>query len=164
MKRLFFLSLLASTTATYAQGSWVADLRGQAGPAAMVELQAPKGETRLAIITFEYARKCDPGLSHFVMRGRSLGKIEKQQRLPASSIGSILNGKRYTGPAVASIYSNAVDIAFAMPDDMAMTIAFEKVNSFSYVSPKGEEVRLPIGGLRAAVDKAIEACVSKIQP
>lgn len=129
----------------------------------MVELQAPKGETRLAIITFEYARKCDPGISHLVMRGRSLGQIEKQQRLPASSIGSILNGKRYTGPAVASIYSNAIDIGFAMPDDMAMAIAFEKINSFSYISPKGDEVRLPLDGLRTAVDKAIEACVSKLQ-
>lgn len=130
----------------------------------MVTLQAPKGETRLAIITFEYARKCDPGLSYFAMQGRSLGRLEKQQRLPESNIGGILNGKRYTGPAAISIYSNAVDIAFAMPDDMAMAIAFEKVNSFSYITPKGDEVRLPIDGLRAAVDKAIEVCVSKVQP
>lgn len=161
MKQLIFLTFCASSALAQAQGTWVANLDGKAGPSAIVELTSQKGETRLVSITFEYARKCDPGFSHLLMQGRSLSKPESQRLLPSSHIGGILNGKRYTGPAVLTLYSNAVDTEFAMPYDMAKTIAFEQIGSISFVTPKGDEVRLPTVGLRAALDLALDACQKK---
>ena len=165
-KQCVLASLAAGGFMLDAQGAWVANLSSQQGPVAMVELPAPRGETRLAIFAFEYSRKCDPLFTYAVVRGRKFGTPEKQSLLPQSNIGGTINRKRYSGnnAAVVTTYSNGFEVGFGMPDEMAMAIAFDKVGSVSFITPKGDEVLLPIDGLRTAVDKAIEACVSKIQP
>lgn len=165
-KQCVLASLAAGSFMIDAQGAWVANLSSQQGPVAMVELPAPRGEARLAMFVFEYSRKCDPLFTYSVIRGRKFGTPEKQSLLPKSNIGGTINRKLYSGnnSAAATLYSNGFEVGFGMPDEMAMAIAFDKVSSVSFITPKGDEVILPIEGLRAAVDKAIEACVSKVQP
>lgn len=159
---LLLLALFGS--AAMAQQTWVADSRSSAGPVARVELPLESGKSRLAMIAFEYARKCDPLFTYVEMRGRKFGTPEKQSKLPPSSIGGSINGKRYSGSsaAAATIYSNGIEVGFGMPDDMAMSLAFDAINSISFTTPAGKEIPLPIAGLKKAVETALDICTQKV--
>lgn len=162
-KRLALVLTLSASTAI-AQQSWSIDSRSSTGPVALIELPSDGGKSRLAMIAFEYARKCDPLFTYVEMHGRKLGTPEKQSRLPPSSIGGSINGKRYSGSSAAAItvYSNGIEVGFGMPDDMAMTLAFEAVNSISFTTPAGKEIPLPIAGLKKAIESAVDTCTQKV--
>lgn len=158
---LLFLTLVSASA--MAQQTWVADVSSNSGPVAIVELPSKGGKTRLAMIAFEYARQCDPLFAYTEMQGRKLGDPEKQSRLPPSRIGGAINGKYYSGSAVAAatIYSNGIEVAFGMPNDMAMSLAFDTVKSISFTTPVGKEIPLPTAGLKKAVESALDICTQK---
>ncbi|MFS4515347.1 hypothetical protein ACMFLR_15945 [Delftia tsuruhatensis] len=118
----------------------------------------------MAMITFEYARKCDPMLVFVELEGSKYGTPLKQMILPPSKIGGIVNGKFYTGTAAVTSYSNGVEVGFSMPDPMAHAIAFDEVKSMTFVTPTGAKHELSTKGLRPAVNGALDVCVSKVNP
>ena len=126
----------------------------------MVQLPDASGKSRLSMIVFEYARKCDPLFSYVEMIGRKFGTPEKQSLLPPSSIGGRVNGKYYTGRAAATIYSNGLEVGFGMPDEMAFAIAFDEIKTLSFITPAGKEMSIPTNGLRSAIDAALEVCIN----
>lgn len=164
MTKNLLLFLTLSSSAAMAQQTWSADARSSAGPVARVELPSEGGKSRLAMIAFEYARKCDPLFTYVEMQGKRFGAPEKQSRLPPSSIGGTINGKRYSGSSAAAItlYSNGVEVGFGMPSDMAMTLAFDAVSSISFITPTGKEIPLPIAGLKKSIESALDTCTSKV--
>lgn len=156
------LSLAALCGHAIGQSSWTMDARSPAGPVAMVELPKESENSRLSMIAFEFARKCDPIFSYIEMKGRKFGAPEKQTRLPKTSIGSRVNGKHYTGVAVATIYSNGIEVGFGVPDEMAFAIAFDEIRSLSFITPAGKEISVTTKGFRSAVDAALNVCTSRV--
>lgn len=152
------------TTPVFAQQAWGTDTRNSSGPVARIELPSDGAKSRLALIAFEYARKCDPLFTYVEMQGRKFGVPEKQSRLPPSSIGGAINGKRYSGSAASAItvYSNGIEVGFSMPDEMAMALAFDAINSISFTTPAGKEIPLPTTDLKKAVESALDACTKKV--
>lgn len=164
MKFIIPVLLVATASISMAQQTWVAESRSSSGPVARVELPSENGKSRLALIAFEYARKCDPLFTYVEMQGRKFGVPEKQSRLPPSSIGGAINGKRYSGSAASAItvYSNGIEVGFSMTDEMAMALAFDAINSISFTTPAGKEIPLPTTGLKKAVESALDACTKKV--
>lgn len=144
----------------WAQNTWQTDTRGASGPVAMVRLPGG-GKTRVSMIAFEYLRRCDPIFSYAEFEGNRFGAPIGQERAP--SAGGSVNGKRYSGPAAKTTYSNGFEIGFAVPNDMAMSLVFDDVRSLTFVTPTGAEVAVPTGGLKNAVDAALEHCTSRVK-
>lgn len=163
MKKLIVSTgLVLCSTGVLAQTSWQLDLRSATGPVVTTQLSAVAGKSRLLMITFELARKCDPMFVYVELAGSKYGTASRQERLSNTRIGGRVNGISYTGPAVKTTYSNGFEAGFAMPDQMALVIAFESVKSLAFVTPDGQTIALPTQGLRPAVDKAIESCTNKV--
>lgn len=168
---IYLLTKFALTTAlcsvsaiAAAEPAWRMDARGAAGPVAMVELPPQKGANRVAMLTFEYERRCDPLLTYATMKGRKFGAPEKQGRLPDSRLAGAVNGKKFSGPGAFTLYSNGLEIGLGVPNEMALIVLDEEVTSLSFTTPTGEEVPLPTRGLRKSADAAFKVCAQKVAP
>ncbi|EHN65081.1 MULTISPECIES: hypothetical protein [Comamonas] len=145
------------------QQTWQADLSSYVGPVARVGLPSEGATSRLVLIAFEYATQCNPLFTYVELQGPKFGVAEKQSSLPPSSIGGAINDKRYSGNSAAmTLYSNGIEVGFAMPDEMAMTLASDPITSISFTTPTGKEIPLPTAGLSNAAAKALDACTKKV--
>lgn len=144
------------------QQTWQADTSGYAGPVARIGLPSEGSTSRLILIAFEYATQCNPLFTYVEIQGPKFGVAEKQSSLPPSSIGGAINDKRYSGNSAAmTIYSNGIEVGFAMPDEMAMALASDPITSISFTTPTGKEIPLPTAGLSKAAATAQDACTKK---
>lgn len=145
------------------QQTWQADLSSYVGPVARVGLPSEAATSRLVLIAFEYATQCNPLFTYVELQGPKFGVAEKQSSLPPSSIGGAINGKRYAGNSAAmTLYSNGIEVGFAMPDEMAMALASDPITSISFTTPAGKEIPLPTTGLSKAAAQALDACTKKV--
>lgn len=141
-----------------AQSSWGVELRSPAGPIAVVQLPNV-GKSRVAMISFEYTRKCQPIFSFAEFDGTSFGTPISQHRLP--SAGGSVNGKSYSGPAVQTVYNNGYEIGFGIPQAMATTLFLESVRRLTFSTPSGQEIPVPSGGMKSALDAALAHCLNR---
>ncbi|WKL16539.1 hypothetical protein QYQ99_03010 [Comamonas testosteroni] len=162
IKLVLAATVLIATVGAHAQSSWRMDKKGAAGPVAVLDLPAEGGNNRVAMLAYEYARRCSPLFTYAEIKGRQFGAGEKQMALPSGRAFGSVNGNRYTGPGAVSVYANAVEVGFGMPQDMAQIVTFGKVTSLSFVTPAGKEVSIPTRGLSEAAGAAFEACAQRV--
>ncbi len=164
MKLIFAATVLTAVAGAHAQSAWRVDKKAAMGPVAVFDLPSEGGKNRVAMFAYEYLRRCEPLFTYAEIRGRSFGAGEKQMALPSGRAFGNVNGTRYTGPGAVSVYANAVEVGFGMPNDMALAVTFGKVTSLSFVTPSGKEVPIPTRGLVEAAGAAFEACAKKVDP
>ena len=154
-------ALAGATTVAHAQASWRVDSRGANGPLAQVALPDAGTKRRTAFVVFEYARRCDPIFSFAEVIGRRLGSPISQSVLNDSKIGVVLNGKFHTWHAAMTKYDNGYEAGFAVTNDLLLQFLVN-LDSFEYVTPYGERVRLPTTGFRESVQSAIDYCRKRV--
>lgn len=164
IKLIFAATAMTAAIGAHAQNAWRMDKKGAAGPVAVVDLPTEGGNTRVAMLAYEYKRRCEPLFTYAEIKGRKFGAGEKQMALPSGHAFGNVNGTRYTGPGAISVYANAVEVGFGMPNDMTLAVTFGKVTSLSFVTPSGKEVLIPTRGLAEAAGAAFEACAQKVDP
>lgn len=162
IKLILAATVLTAAVGAHAQSAWRVDKKGAAGPVAVFDLPTEGEKNRVAMFSYEYQRRCDPLFTYAEIRGRRFGAGEKQMALPSGRAFGNVNGTKYTGPGAVSVYTNAVEVGFAMPNDMALAVTFDKITSLSFVTPSGKEVPIPTRGLLEAAGTAFEACAKKV--
>lgn len=152
----------AFPSANAQSGSWRVNAGADAGPLAQVDLPWVEGRRRVALIAFEYARRCDPIFSFGEFSGRKPGSPITQSRLGGSKIGVIVNGDFYTWHAGQTIYDNGYEAGFGVPNDLVEQL-LGRVNTLVYVTPSGERVPLPTANFIEAFREAVEVCRRKVK-
>ncbi len=138
-----------------AQTAWQVDIRSPAGPVAGVPLPSAGGKQRIAIVAFEYERRCDPVFSIIEMTGPKLGQPLAQTVLAGSKIGIVLNGKFHTWHAATRKYANGYEAGFGVTNDVFAKLTGD-VGSLTFVAPEGDHYPLPIAGLRQSLQGAVK--------
>ncbi len=145
-----------------AQGNWIVDSRGAAGPIAQVALENSSTKRRTSFIAFEYARKCDPVFSFAEITGQRLGSPIGQSVLIGTKIGVVVNGKFHTWHAATTKYDNGYEAGFGVTNELFNSLT-GKVSSLSYVTPDGERIAMPTSGFTQAVQSAFEICAKRFK-
>lgn len=153
---------LSANLATAQVGAWRLNRDATAGPLAQIDLPGAAGKSRVALIVFEYARRCDPIFSFGEFAGSRPGTPKSQSRLNDSKIGVVLNGRFYTWHAAQTIYDNGYEAGFGMPNDLVMEMLL-KVTSLEYVTPSGERIALATTNLDRTFREALDHCRNRVK-
>jgi len=149
-----------SSQIVIAQVEWRLDARSNTGPTAQVALSANGERRRTAFVAFEYARRCDPLFAFIEATGTQLGTPIEQSVLKGSKIGIVLNGKFHTWHAATTRYSNGYEAAFAVTNDLFELLVGD-VRTLVFITPSGEHVPVPTGGIQNALKGALGVCAKR---
>lgn len=94
------------------------------------------------------------------MSGPQLGKPISQSVLTDSKIGIVLNGRFHTWHAVATKYDNGYEAGFGVTNEL-FSLLLGDVSSLTFVTPSGEHISLPTGGLRKSLQEALDVCAKR---
>ena len=156
------LALASCTHVAQAQAAWRLDTRSATGPIAQVALPDSGAKHRSSFISFEYERKCDPIFSFVEIKGSRLGTAVSQSVASGTKIGVVVNGKFHTWNAAMTKYDNGYEVGFGITNEL-FDVLTGKVDSLVYVTPDGERISMPVGGLRQAVQSAFDTCAKRFR-